>query len=70
MTPRQQAVVDGILRGERYSEIAAREGVTADAIAIRARHIAEAHGFEIVPNCPGTIREAVLRMRIRELEGQ
>lgn len=70
ITLAQQRVIDGVLRGERYREIAEREGVTVKAIEVRARHVAEQMGVAMGKSTPGAIREALLLKRIAELEGR
>ena len=69
LSPRPLAWVESILAGIPQAEyMRQNELQNTHSITVSARYVAEAAGLEI--GTGGFIREAVLRMRIAELEGR
>ena len=65
LPPRVSEWVDAVLAGEQNVNLARRTGVTADTAATYATFFAQVCGLDIPTR---SVREAVLRMRISELE--
>lgn len=69
LSPRPMEWVDAVLAGESNDAFAKRTGLTRNTVVSLGRYVAEAAGFEVVGMAGmAPIREAVLRMRIKELE--
>ncbi len=67
LPPLVRGWVDSDLEGYSGKEVAAQAGVSPNSLHYAAAHVATVAGLGYRVG-PGHIREAVLRMRIRELE--
>jgi hypothetical protein len=68
LAPRPLEWVNSVLAGVPQAEFSRQHGLRSHSVTMAARYVAEAAGLDITGMSGGPIREAVLRMRIKELE--